>query len=98
MAVALERELETFRGLLPTLMKDEGKFALIIGEGLAGIFESRGDALLTGYQKTNFGPFLVKKISGSEPVLRFSRDIRGEWLTSPPSSTGTDRPHRPRSE
>ena len=63
MADTLERELATFTRLLPDLMKEEGKFALVIGHDLEGIYETRREALLIGYRKAKFGPFLVKKIS-----------------------------------
>lgn len=99
MPVALERELETFQRVLPLLLvKEEGKFALIVGDALAGIYELREDALLAGYQKAKLGPFLVQRISGAEPILRFSRDIQGKWPTSQPPSAKLGQSYRSGSE
>ena len=75
MADALERELATYNKLLPSLLADEGKFALIFGEDLLGVFGTYEDALKVGYEKAQLNPFLVKKISGAETVAYFSRDF-----------------------
>jgi hypothetical protein len=72
---SLEKETEIFNKLLPTLMKDEGKFALVIGVELKGVFSTYEDALKHGYEVAKLNPFLVKKISGTETVAYFSRDI-----------------------
>ena len=93
MPAVLERELEAFNRALPDLIKrEEGKFVLIIGDEIADIYESRNDALFSGYQRAHFGPFLVKKIAKTEPILRFSRDPRSEWHTSSPASAKADQP------
>jgi hypothetical protein len=62
-------------------MQDEGKYALIVDAELVGIFGTYEDALRAGYEKAKLAPFLVKKISGSETVAYFSRDIDGSCLT-----------------
>jgi hypothetical protein len=86
--MALELELEKFRRLLPDLLvRDEGKFALIIGNDLIGTYQSRSDALREGYQRATVGPFLVQIISRDEPILRFSRDVQGKWSTSQPPTS-----------
>ncbi len=84
MAEPLELELATYRNLLPTLLADEGKFALIVGEELVGVFGTYEDALKLGYQKAQLKPFLVKKISGAETVAYFSRDLGSPCLTLQP--------------
>ncbi|MCW5621003.1 MAG: hypothetical protein KIS79_07860 [Burkholderiales bacterium] len=74
---ALELELKTYQSLLPTLIgKDDGKFALIKGEELVGVYDSYPDALKIGYEKFGVEPFLVKKISAAEQVGYFTRDIQ----------------------
>lgn len=78
MAPKLEKELATYQKLLPSLLKDEGKFALIIGDELIGVFDAYADALARGYEKAKLNPFLVKKISGAETIACFSRDIDNE--------------------
>jgi hypothetical protein len=84
MSEPLELELTTYKKLLPALLADEGKFALIVGEELVGVFGTYEDALSLGYQKAQLKPFLVKKISGAETVAYFSRDIRSPCLTLQP--------------
>ena len=71
----LARETQTYERLLPQLMREEGKYALIVGDDLVGVFAAYDEALRAGYEKAGLTPFLVKKISGSETVAYFSRDI-----------------------
>ncbi len=72
---ALEKELATYKSLLPTLKADEGKFALIEGDNLLGKFDSYEDALNIGYERCGLRPFLVKRIEANESVAFFSRDL-----------------------
>ena len=69
----LETELKTFDKLKPQLLSDEGKYAVIFGETLIGVYSNYDDALKIGYERCKLEPFLVKKILGSEPVNFFSR-------------------------
>ena len=78
----LEQELATYQRLLPTLIGDEGKFALIGGEDLLGTFDTYPDALKAGYAARGLEPFLVKKIATVESVCYFSRDVRPACHTS----------------
>lgn len=71
----LQAELETFERLKDRLIEDEGKFAVIHGSELIGVFSSYEDALKAGYQKVALVPFLVKKIAAIEPINFFSRDL-----------------------
>jgi hypothetical protein len=73
-ASELARELETYRRKLPSLGSQEGKFALVIGDELS-VYESYADALKTGYERAGLTPFLVKKISATETVAYFTREI-----------------------
>ena len=75
MADDLKLELETYKRLLPTLSGQEGKFALIVGTELVGVFESYADAISAGYVRAGLKPFLVKKISSTEMVAYFTRDV-----------------------
>jgi hypothetical protein len=79
----LAKETEAYQKLLPTLMAEEGKYALIFGDELIGVFFDYQEALKAGYEKAKLEPFLVKKNSGSESVAYFSRDINSPCLTSP---------------
>jgi hypothetical protein len=41
--MALEKELETFNRELPTLLDQEGKFVVICGDQVVGVFDSSRD-------------------------------------------------------
>lgn len=75
MSEQLQKELDTFNKLLPTLSDREGKYALIIGTDLVGTYDSYADALSSGYEKAGLDPFLVKRISATESVSYFTRDM-----------------------
>ena len=79
----LANELAVYNRLLPELLKDEGKYALIFGDKLIDVFTSYEDALKAGYQTAKLKPFLVKKISGTETAMYFTRDIDGLCRTLP---------------
>ncbi len=71
----LAKELETFERHRGDLMKDAGKYALVHGEELAGVFESYGDAIRAGYEKFGLSPFLVKQILQQERILCFTKEL-----------------------
>jgi hypothetical protein len=81
--MALEKELETYRSKLPELHEEQGKFALIQGELLAGVYGTYEDALKAGYEKFGLNPFLVKQIQVIEQVQFVSRLVVPECPTSP---------------
>jgi hypothetical protein len=64
--MAFEKELDTFRRALPQLLNDEGKFAVISGDLVIGVFDSYQDALAKGYERCGLGTFLVKEIHAFE--------------------------------
>jgi hypothetical protein len=71
----LAKETAAYERMLPVLMNDEGKFALIFGDNLIGVFAAYDEALRAGYEKAKLAPFLVRRISGAETLAYFSRDI-----------------------
>ena len=73
--MALEKELETYEKLLPSLVSDQGKFALIQDSMLVGVYDSYNDALTIGYEKFGMQPFLVKKIMAIEEIQCFTREL-----------------------
>ncbi len=75
MPESLEKELETYKKNLPSLIADEGKFVVIQGSEILGVFGTYEDALTAGYKKFGIKPFLVKKIMAVEQVQYFTRDI-----------------------
>lgn len=80
----LEKELEIYNQNLSVLLKDEGKYVLIYGKNIVGIYSAYDDALKAGYDKAGLEPFLVKKISGAETISYFTREIGAECLTPRP--------------
>ncbi len=70
--MALEKELETYKAKLPTLNKEEGKFALVSDEDLE-VFPTYDEAIGAGYSRYGLKPFLVKRIQAFEQALFISR-------------------------
>ena len=73
--MALEKELATYHAKLPELKADEGKYVLIHGNDVAGIFTSGEDAIKIGYEKFKLDPFLVKQIQTIERTEFISRFV-----------------------
>ncbi|MEK6371899.1 MAG: hypothetical protein AABO58_04310 [Acidobacteriota bacterium] len=73
--MALEKELETYHAKLSELIAEEGKFVLIQGDEVAGVFTSAEDAIKIGYEKFKLSPFLVKQIQSVERVQFISRFV-----------------------
>ena len=53
--MALEKEIETFNRELPGLLEQQGKFVVIHGSEVIGVFVSYEDALKVGYEKCEIG-------------------------------------------
>lgn len=71
---ALAAELKTYQAKLPTLLGQAGKYVLIHGEDVEGVFDTYSEAMSAGYTKLGVDkPFFVRKISPVEQVLFFSR-------------------------
>jgi hypothetical protein len=73
--MALEKEVETYKRELPSLLKDEGKFVVIHENEVEGSYDTYDDALKVGYDKFGLKDFLVKKIEATERVLFFAGDL-----------------------
>jgi hypothetical protein len=71
--MALDQELSAYARLLPTLLGQIGKYALVKGDDLVGVFDTYEDAVKTGYDHFTVSPFLVKKISPAEQVVYITR-------------------------
>ena len=79
MAETLDRELDTFRRELPTLLADpanRGLFALVRGPAVTGLYPSFDTALSAGYDRFGLEPFLVKEVTEHEVPRYFSRNLR----------------------
>lgn len=77
-AQPLENEVRTYNAKLPELLAHTGKFVLIKGDRLEGVFDTYPDALKAGYAIYHEGDFLVKKVAPAETVAFFTRDFAFE--------------------
>jgi hypothetical protein len=82
--MALETELETYKNKLPELSTDEGKFVLIHGSEVMGVYGTYEDAIKEGYAKFKLEPFLVKEIHIIEQIQFVSRFVVPEPCHSLP--------------
>ena len=73
-AEILKTELETYHCNKERLVsQSEGKFVVIHGDEIAGVWHTYEDALRAGYQKFGLRPFLVKQIEAFEQVHSVTR-------------------------
>lgn len=71
--MSLEQELKTYENEKEKLLSEgKGKFALIKGNKIIGIYVSQEDALAEGYKRFGNEEFLVKEITEIEPVNFFT--------------------------
>ncbi len=78
MDVQLAEELATFRQALPTLLvnpANRGRFALMHGDQVAGLYPTVDAALYAGYEKFELAPFLVMEVAERVEPLYFSRNL-----------------------
>jgi len=69
----LEKELETYNRELPNLLAENGKFVLIQGNTIHGIYGTYEDAVKEGYQTFGLDPFLVRQIQAVQQVQYITR-------------------------
>lgn len=66
----------TYEAKKPELLATSaGKYAVIHGEQVAGVWDTQDDALRAGYEWFQLEPFLAKEIRDVERVHSFTRDI-----------------------
>lgn len=72
-AAELESELQYFEARRAELVESaRGKYALIKGNQLGGIYADRNEAIRAGYEKFGNEPFLVKEILEVDIPLNFT--------------------------
>jgi hypothetical protein len=72
----LERELATYEKHKEELLNAHaGKFVLVHGDQVAGVWDTYKDALEAGYGNFGLEPFLVKQVRGIEQIQFFTRDV-----------------------
>jgi hypothetical protein len=77
--MALEKEFATFQQELPKLLAEpgnEGHFALIHGDEVAGVYPSFDAALSVGYDRYGLDPFLVQEVTDRVQPQYFSRNLK----------------------
>jgi len=75
--MALEQEIAAYNKELPKLLSEnQGKYVLIHGDTIAGVFLSYEDAITVGYDRYGLTPFLVKQIEAAEEIHYFTRDLK----------------------
>ena len=63
MSQQLQTELKTYERHRDELLgKSEGKYVLVHGTEIKGVFDSKQDAIKQGYERFGNVPFLVKQI------------------------------------
>jgi len=79
--MALDVEYETFKRELPRLLAEghKGKYVLIKGEKIYGIFATQDEAIRQGYELLPlFESFMAHEITDTPKVYYFSRNI-AKW-------------------
>lgn len=74
----LDREVATYYDRLPELLDDagNGKYVLIKGREILGVFGERSEALQVGHVRFLDESFLVKQILPEEQIRAFTRDLQ----------------------
>jgi hypothetical protein len=67
----LVEELVTYRDNLTTLLKDEGKYVVIKGKDIIGIYADRDEALQEAVDRFRDQPVLIMQIVAKELVVTF---------------------------
>jgi len=81
--VALEVELDTYRKNLSSLLDREGKFVLIYGDRIIGVYDSLDEAASEGYERVGlFTPFFIREIRAVEKPIILHRHIVPSCLKS----------------
>jgi hypothetical protein len=70
----LAAELTAYRDNLDTLLKDRGKYVVIKGSEIIGVYRAHKSAMKAAFQFAP-GPVLVKKIVESEPALEIGHVV-----------------------
>ena len=67
--MALEIEIARYNELLPDLLAcGEGKFAVVCGRDLVGVFDTNDEAYAAGLERVGVRSFLLRKILRVQPT------------------------------
>ena len=70
-ATMLVDEMVTYRDRLEELLENEGKFVLIKGREVVGIYETREEAIHQAVERFRDAPVFIKRIARKEPMIQF---------------------------
>lgn len=75
--MVLEREWRLFVEEMPRLLKEgnRGKYVLICGEKMDGIWDTLEEALAAGYDRFGLQPFLAQEINDKPEPRYFSHNL-----------------------
>jgi len=68
-------ELAAYQRKLPELLGEAGRFVLIKGDEVMGVFDSYQDAVTSGYARFELDSFFVKQIAAAEQIAFFTRGM-----------------------
>ncbi|HVS40593.1 MAG TPA: hypothetical protein VMS17_33870 [Gemmataceae bacterium] len=72
----LDREWATYQANLPELLKkDAGRYVLIHGDQIVGVWDTKDQALEEGYRRFLLGPFMVHHIVAHEKPIFVPRGL-----------------------
>lgn len=75
-AEPLKREIATYNSRLSELVGSSlGKYVLIKGDSVEGVFDTYADALKIGYERFKLEPFMVKQVAPAERIQFFTREL-----------------------
>jgi hypothetical protein len=64
--MVLDREMETYQRVLPSLLDREGKWVLIKGDQVLGVWDTYDEARDAAYGLCGLPPYLIKQIQEHE--------------------------------
>lgn len=69
--MAFEREVAAFRRELPRLLEqgERGRFALVYGDEVISVWDTRGDAIQAGWMRFGLVPILVQEVQSEEKPI-----------------------------
>ena len=78
MTTLLDSELQTYEINRESLLSSsEGKFVLIKGDRIIGLYDSKMDAITQGYRQFGNVPFLVKQVQKIETPQNLVSNLLG---------------------
>ena len=74
--MVLDREWETFQANLPALLeKEAGRYVLIHGDQIVGVWDTQDEAMEEGYRRFLLEPFMVHHIVADEKPIFVPREL-----------------------